>query len=36
MSAEHGSNLLDAGGGDDPVDSILEIAQRLLPSTDDD
>jgi predicted RNA-binding Zn-ribbon protein involved in translation (DUF1610 family) len=24
-------NLLDAGGGDDPVDSILKVAQRLLP-----
>jgi hypothetical protein len=23
--------LLDAGGGDDPVDALLEVAQRLLP-----
>ncbi|MDP9224036.1 MAG: hypothetical protein M3P18_09290 [Actinomycetota bacterium] len=23
--------LIDAGGGDDPVDALLEIAERLLP-----
>lgn len=26
-------NLLDAGGGHDPVDAILEVAEKLLPPT---
>ena len=27
--------LLDAGGGDDPVDAILEVAEKLLPPSGD-
>jgi bacterioferritin-associated ferredoxin len=28
---ENTGELIDAGGGDDPVDALLEVAQRLLP-----
>jgi len=29
---DEAGELLDGGGGDDPVDAVLEVAERLLPN----